>query len=269
MHLSHARQVAGNSGGSWFVSQMAYSEGFFLNVTGDAPVETLVKDWMVKQEPNLVATKIEIYSNIAEWLGTGVVANVFGQFVEFLLVIRTPWLANLVCTVAKSTGQVTYETCRSTIDTLAGALVTGAVTQGSWGVFIERFIKTADPVMAKKPATLGARQSRWLSPALSFQACAAASGSPRLPPSCGSRASVCRPGTLAHARPRAPPLPVATLLHAPRPSPSPAFQCIPPALRAQLGRRLPTSPTPSRAAAKSRGPSRPAASPTRASARHS
>ncbi|KAJ1634694.1 hypothetical protein T492DRAFT_836691 [Pavlovales sp. CCMP2436] len=161
--------ASGNSGGAWFLSQFAYSEGFYKDVTGDAPMDQLVVAWMKKQKVNLVVTPDELAPMVKSWLGDNEVATVYMGFMTAMLTLRIPPFARATCGVIAKIGDITVEGCIALIEVFAGGLTTAARTEGSWAFLVESMIKTADPAMATKPATLAARHERWRGPALSFQ----------------------------------------------------------------------------------------------------
>lgn len=45
--------AASNSGGSWFLTQFAFSPTFHNDVTGNKSMKSVILEWMDKQEPNL------------------------------------------------------------------------------------------------------------------------------------------------------------------------------------------------------------------------
>lgn len=57
--LPELKHVAGNSGGAWFQTQFAYSEGFYRNVTGDVAIGVLVMDWVAQHTPVFGRTSVE------------------------------------------------------------------------------------------------------------------------------------------------------------------------------------------------------------------
>jgi len=164
------KYASGNSGGGWFLSQLAYSEGFYANVTGETPMDELVVDWMSKQKRYLVVTaegEAKLGEMAREWIGDNVYAEIATDVTLALIALNA--IRDGPCTVIDLSGEMTYEDCVGLINTLTGSFVTAITVQASWTYFIERMLATADPALADAPATLSARHAQWRGPALSFQ----------------------------------------------------------------------------------------------------
>lgn len=133
----YARQLqvlSSNSGGSWFLSQLAYSESFYGNVTGEEhQVAQMVHDWMGKQRSQLQPPSEKVIENLKQWLGS---TSLEGRALVLIFKLvdwfrKRPLLTSLLCWSVRKQ----WAACELMLSATVGGISLGAETQGSWYVW--------------------------------------------------------------------------------------------------------------------------------------
>lgn len=167
--------VGGNSGGSWFLAQLAYSETFYANVTGPTPMSTLVEDWMVRQLPLLEPgdTIPELLDLVNQWVAPEMFPT-WNKFMRAAAVVAfvvsgasNAWL-EVFCAVVSTSSQDRKE-CAFMLQLLPAGVLLSVQFEGAWSLAIERMMELSDPAIHTSTATIRDRAQGLNWPEIRFQ----------------------------------------------------------------------------------------------------
>lgn len=108
-------------------------------------------------------TDAELHQRINKWLPTGDMAKLYEFVLEGFIHVRShEWLCRLDIIQG-------FEACRAEVEVISGVLESAAASTGSWGLFIDRMLQVADPLLHNHTATLAMRLEDWRAPDLVLQ----------------------------------------------------------------------------------------------------